>query len=180
MLSGPQVGCISFRFYIKPQRAPGLRNPLPGCISFRFYIKPQQGSHFYPFGRRCISFRFYIKPQLDWRRIACISVVSHSVSTSNHNHWERDLMRLLVVSHSVSTSNHNLILLMLSILLLYLIPFLHQTTTTENVYKLNGRLYLIPFLHQTTTSCIERITLFQLYLIPFLHQTTTSGYTCYT
>ena len=38
----------------------------------------------------------------------------------------------------------------------------------------NGQLYLIPFLHQTTTLHLNDSVGIGLYLIPFLHQTTTS------
>ena len=34
-------------------------------------------------------------------------------------------------------------------------------------------LYIIPFLHQTTTMCASKTESMQLYIIPFLHQTTT-------
>ena len=59
---------------------------------------------------------------------------------------------------------------------LYLIPFLHQTTTGGGRLYNALRLYLIPFLHQTTTcqDCCPHGR--GLYLIPFLHQTTT--WTC--
>ena len=121
------------------------------CISFRFYIKPQLSIARITPTIRCISFRFYIKPQPAPTASATANVVSHSVSTSNHNHQphsrrgravvshsvstsnhnRRPCRRcwLYVVSHSVSTSNHNLLLTILVCLKLYLIPFLHQTTT---------------------------------------------------
>ena len=57
--------------------------------------------------------------------------------------------------------------------LLYLIPFLHQTTTRSNFASSCLLLYLIPFLHQTTTCLFGTILSNLLYLIPFLHQTTT-------
>ena len=55
----------------------------------------------------CILFHFYIKPQ----RYACCQYVN------------------VVVSYSISTSNHNEPLVVPSNEVLYLIPFLHQTTT---------------------------------------------------
>ena len=58
--------------------------------------------------------------------------------------------------------------------MLYLIPFLHQTTTIVFWLFFGCLLYLIPFLHQTTTITYQRLWRLQLYLIPFLHQTTTS------
>ena len=59
--------------------------------------------------------------------------------------------------------------------MLYLIPFLHQTTTLRICIFFNNQLYLIPFLHQTTTPLSPGIYIAKLYLIPFLHQTTTRG-----
>ena len=56
-------------------------------------------------------------------------VVSYSISTSNHNHYFLYQMFATVVSYSISTSNHNRFNVTLITLALYLIPFLHQTTT---------------------------------------------------
>ena len=61
---------------------------------------------------------------------------------------------------------------------LYLITFLHQTTTLLFGPKLRYWLYLITFLHQTTTYDIVRSYYGLLYLITFLHQTTTSHVSC--
>ena len=80
---------------------------------------------------RCILFHFYIKPQQRCR-------------------W---CWRCRVVSYSISTSNHNL----------------------RKCPECSNRLYLIPFLHQTTTSWLRAVIGYSLYLIPFLHQTTTAG-----
>ena len=59
----------------------------------------------------------------------CRWVVSYSVSTSNHNCSLVFLFSVFVVSYSVSTSNHNYIYCGNFIDTLYLILFLHQTTT---------------------------------------------------
>ena len=84
-----------------------MKNLADGCISFRFYIKPQQGSHFYPFGRRCISFRFYIKPQpLGARPDAASRCISFRFYIKPQPDTV-DVVDITVVSHSVSTSNHN-------------------------------------------------------------------------
>ena len=100
---------------------------------------------------RCILFHFYIKPQLSRRKKYYLSVVSYSISTSNHNFQSQMLSAQTVVSYSISTSNHNLQIIGLIINLLYLIPFLHQTTTFNLFPFIVSLLYLIPFLHQTTT-----------------------------
>ena len=122
---------------------------------------------------RCILFHFYIKPQ---RKRGCHSrpcVVSYSISTSNHNQECVYLGSCSVVSYSISTSNHNTADLPSRYKGLYLIPFLHQTTTLCLDLRIELLLYLIPFLHQTTTLVVVIWISFKLYLIPFLHQTTT-------
>ena len=95
---------------------------------------------------------FYIKPQLARWSHLCVAIVSYRLSTSNHN------------LYSFKASSFSL----------YLIVFLHQTTTSFNTTAGFRKLYLIVFLHQTTTlTCQETLELL-LYLIVFLHQTTTT------
>ncbi len=77
----------------------------------------------------CILFHFYIKPQLNYGIFIFFTVVSYSISTSNHNLWA----------------------MYKTIIKLYLIPFLHQTTTSFHVIK-------------TSVSCI----LFHFYIKPQL------------
>ena len=79
-------------------------------------------------------------------------VVSYSISTSNHNSNIARIESGNVVSYSISTSNHNWCRGGLCRQVLYLIPFLHQTTTPLGFCLDFWRLYLIPFLHQTTTN----------------------------
>ena len=62
-------------------------------------------------------------------------VVSYSISTSNHNNYWKHAKRIGVVSYSISTSNHNSTINGSTVNVLYLIPFLHQTTTTRRVYR---------------------------------------------
>ena len=57
-----------------------------GCILFHFYIKPQQGTWYHNVFVCCILFHFYIKPQPCAQPKNPCSVVSYSISTSNHNH----------------------------------------------------------------------------------------------
>ena len=100
-------------------------------------------------------------------------VVSYSISTSNHNQRNLDYSGMPVVSYSISTSNHNIAVTYFPLCELYLIPFLHQTTTRLLEIRNPWWLYLIPFLHQTTTFSSSMVAISKLYLIPFLHQTTT-------
>ena len=100
-------GCILFHFYIKPQLTQFLILGFVSCILFHFYIKPQPNVYSGKNEYSCILFHFYIKPQLSDTKALSLCVVSYSISTSNHN------SQLLPFSGDV----------------LYLIPFLHQTTT---------------------------------------------------
>ena len=61
-------------------------------------------------------------------------------------------------------------------MLLFLILFLHQTTTNTKRNALGEVLFLILFLHQTTTVSYWRFIRVMLFLILFLHQTTTRLY----
>ena len=126
--------------------------------------------------KSCILFHFYIKPQQHILPNISFSVVSYSISTSNHNHVRsiKHAFRLYLIPFLHQTTTYGGP--DFATPLLYLIPFLHQTTTETLTLCPNGRLYLIPFLHQTTTSCCCKKNTSMLYLIPFLHQTTTSLY----
>ena len=143
--------CILFHFYIKPQQEAPASNRREGCILFHFYIKPQQLHYFKFIDMSCILFHFYIKPQHRSANVRYTFVVSYSISTSNHNILLLYIVFARVVSYSISTSNHNCGEWVERTSELYLIPFLHQTTTCCAQLLNKGRLYLIPFLHQTTT-----------------------------
>ena len=58
------------------------------CILFHFYIKPQHGTGFCVGCTCCILFHFYIKPQQKVCYFVNFSVVSYSISTSNHNQYD--------------------------------------------------------------------------------------------
>ena len=82
-----QSCCFSFQFYIKPQRLLHIKDVNQSCFSFQFYIKPQRLRFAIGPQTSCFSFQFYIKPQLWQTTGAQCGVVSHSNSTSNHNHF---------------------------------------------------------------------------------------------
>ena len=100
----------------------------------------------------CILLKFYIKPQHTANVYNLLYVVSYRNSTSNHNmsHWRATSQG--VVSYRNSTSNHNSRAYPNSLMSLYLIEILHQTTTVTAAAQLLAQLYLIEILHQTTTS----------------------------
>ena len=106
------------------------------CILFHFYIKPQHIVRITLNYSSCILFHFYIKPQHWFDRKYPFVVVSYSISTSNHNCVAPYLLAFFVVSYSISTSNHNSMRAMNWMCQLYLIPFLHQTTTNGS-YRIN-------------------------------------------
>ena len=100
-----------------------------------------------------------------------LAVVSYSISTSNHNIALITRFVCCVVSYSISTSNHNFRVVRTNFEWLYLIPFLHQTTTINGCFSSATWLYLIPFLHQTTTpfeliKCDCCCILFHFYIKP--------------
>ncbi len=80
----------------------------------------------------------------------------------------------VVVPYSISTSNHNAWLRIVNRYRLFLILFLHQTTTVWSCRRRLIKLFLILFLHQTTTISGKYRSMVELFLILFLHQTTTS------
>ena len=101
------LGCISYYSYIKPQHDPNISDSERRCISYYSYIKPQL-SHvetFLPIS--CISYYSYIKPQL----FPLVNVV------------------MVVVYRTIPTSNHNLLMVKWRTRRLYIVLFLHQTTT---------------------------------------------------
>ena len=112
-----------------------LYYPPPGCISFVSYIKPQPSSKTSATKIGCISFVSYIKPQLS-------SIL---------------LQRSIVVYRSFPTSNHNYESEMKTFYLLYIVRFLHQTTTQALNLANTYLLYIVRFLHQTTTPLIKTI-----------------------
>ena len=59
------------------------------------------------------------------------SVVYYHVPTSNHNPLPIPPYRSKVVYYHVPTSNHNYLSCIAKIALLYIIMFLHQTTTNK-------------------------------------------------
>ena len=99
----------------------------------------------------CISSVSYIKPQQVHRAYQRIWVVYRPFPTSNHNQPKN-------TSYYVQ---------------LYIVRFLHQTTTNYLTYGEGNVLYIVRFLHQTTTVLARVSAGPLLYIVRFLHQTTT-------
>ena len=103
-----------------------------GCISSVSYIKPQQHHSSRIIPRRCISSVSYIKPQPQVQRISDALVVYRPFPTSNHNSSSLSLCLQGVVYRPFPTSNHNSSSLSLRLHGLYIVRFLHQTTTSPS------------------------------------------------
>ena len=143
--------CISSVSYIKPQLTALIATAWVCCISSVSYIKPQHiGGHSNSLNS-CISSVSYIKPQrCVCQRYACW-VVYRPFPTSNHNSRGMEAISLE----------------------LYIVRFLHQTTTIHLDERFIRVLYIVRFLHQTTTMMIVYLLSTMLYIVRFLHQTTT-------
>ena len=77
----------------------------------------------------CISYYSYIKPQLVRRHQFSLRVVYRTIPTSNHNVLLNWYTKHFVVYRTIPTSNHNVLLLVAGGVVLYIVLFLHQTTT---------------------------------------------------
>ena len=99
------------------------------CLSSCSYIKPQLISDAERKNNGCLSSCSYIKPQPSTETASLGSVVYHLVPTSNHNSLFSYFFTPFVVYHLVPTSNHNCIYFVLFYFKLFIILFLHQTTT---------------------------------------------------
>ena len=121
------------------------------CFLSCIYIKPQLPANNADLRFGCFLSCIYIKPQLTNLLILMIFVVSYLVSTSNHNVRKCELVShllfLILYLHQTTTER----MLMITQRGLFLILYLHQTTTIFRKYALNNWLFLILYLHQTTT-----------------------------
>ena len=137
--------CISSVSYIKPQLILALNVDLLCCISSVSYIKPQplKINSIPPFS--CISSVSYIKPQLQSSSIYSKSSCISSVSYIKPQLMLLKVMLFHVVYRPFPTSNHNLTIMCYFFCLLYIVRFLHQTTT---IHCLNAEL----------SSCISSVS----------------------
>ena len=87
----------------------------------------------------CISYYSYIKPQPNGWCSAVHGVVYRTIPTSNHNTSACVLPMRFVVYRTIPTSNHNPPRPRTLSLWLYIVLFLHQTTTTEAFHEKHAR-----------------------------------------
>ena len=127
-------------------------------------------------------------------KLNVIGVVYHLVPTSNHNGNSKRNLKAQVVYHLVPTSNHNTEYRLLFEYRLYIILFLHQTTTyvrmlidgaccisscsyikpqlaSCTIINRDVVYHLVPTSNHNPSSFASNVSL--LYIILFLHQTTT-------
>ena len=123
--------CISSVSYIKPQLLTILAAAIAGCISSVSYIKPQLSGDLRLRRYGCISSVSYIKPQRVTSLVGGAIVVYRPFPTSNHN--VRMLSEIFkdVVYRPFPTSNHNGYRPSPTDDTLYIVRFLHQTTTAD-------------------------------------------------
>ena len=100
---------------------------------------------------RCISYYSYIKPQHKRDVHYIVGVVYRTIPTSNHNGWVVRMIKLCVVYRTIPTSNHNR-----CPTLNKLVGVVYRTIPTSNhnelpVFNIWWKLYIVLFLHQTTT-----------------------------
>ena len=121
----------------------------------------------------CISYYSYIKPQPQAIRNKPVLVVYRTIPTSNHNSSWLCVTLAEVVYRTIPTSNHNFRGYLNLVEQLYIVLFLHQTTTWDWMSSSDDKLYIVLFLHQTTTIILMSLPSQRLYIVLFLHQTTT-------
>ena len=127
------------------------------------------------FSFSCLSSCSYIKPQHYSINLSSNVVVYHLVPTSNHNLFYClfffDVLFIILFLHQTTTLRQR----KEKACSLFIILFLHQTTTASVSRPLTELLFIILFLHQTTTAALGRSSDVELFIILFLHQTTTNG-----
>ena len=149
-------GCISSVSYIKPQLSSGQRKGL--LVVYR------------PFPTSNHNFLLLV--------LSMLLVVYRPFPTSNHNRYADYKKDMLVVYRPFPTSNHNLWKNVDISKELYIVRFLHQTTTSGCLGWGVPKLYIVRFLHQTTTGGHLLLLCLRLYIVRFLHQTTTTAPSC--
>ena len=127
--SGTAQSCISSVSYIKPQLQKAPKASEICCISSVSYIKPQLSFVILVLNNGCISSVSYIKPQQNVPSPFVPKVVYRPFPTSNHNTCLPIFTLPSVVYRPFPTSNHNYHYVYKGHPALYIVRFLHQTTT---------------------------------------------------
>ena len=161
------ICCISSVSYIKPQHS------FEWCKRFQVVYRPFPTSNhnIVDLGsitaESCISSVSYIKPQLSWKILLNNSVVYRPFPTSNHNWTIAWNLFVSVVYRPFPTSNHNSESYLYYFKWLYIVRFLHQTTTMQSsspicLCCISSVSYIKPQLrryrHQFASCCISSVS----------------------
>ena len=143
--------CLSSCSYIKPQPSDFMRWNSSTLFIILFLHQTTTICASIPLTLCCLSSCSYIKPQLVDERRSAVEVVYHLVPTSNHNPRRALPRSSFVVYHLVPTSNHNRDRRRHpSVVVVYhLVPTSNHNTALVNLTR--RQLFIILFLHQTTT-----------------------------
>ena len=173
-LTNPKsLRCISSVSYIKPQPRSTRSCSVLGCISSVSYIKPQPLGVVLPLPLSCISSVSYIKPQPLNQGTQSREVVYRPFPTSNHNATQRHAQDRAVVYRPFPTSNHNDLYYQDVLNQVVYRPFPTSNHNPDREVMSTEKLYIVRFLHQTTTTFRMEPHKTLLYIVRFLHQTTT-------
>ena len=143
--------CISYHFYIKPQLRV-IRIPAPGVV----YLIISTSNHNVA-GFVLVKLRLYILSFLHQTttgaQCLCAGTLLYILSFlhQNHNYGTSNVGADLVVYLIISTSNHNLAY---SLIKRAAVVYLIISTSNHNImgiYHILPMLYILSFLHQTTT-----------------------------
>ena len=133
------LSCLSSVSYIKPQPARGCDAAPTRCLSSVSYIKPQLSCFRWRCCRCCLSSVSYIKPQQSRISLLCCEGCLSSVSYIKPQPSGRWTAPARVVYRLFPTSNHNNLAYYLRLCRLFIVCFLHQTTTSIGVLCLTSR-----------------------------------------
>ena len=163
--------CFLSRIYIKPQPWVLLEQSKKRCFLSRIYIKPQQRRDDQGRGLGCFLSRIYIKPQLLQLLSACALCCFLSRIYIKPQHLSSTCRPFYVVSYLVSTSNHNSSPINHDVNELFLISYLHQTTTSISRCSADwccflSRIYIKPQLARANNLSREGCFLSRIYIKP--------------
>ena len=131
-----------------------LEPAVTSCISSVSYIKPQQGIG----NKRWCTVVYRPFPtsnhNLRLRYVVRLLVVYRPFPTSNHNSLNNCTNKAAVVYRPFPTSNHNHVLLQATWSLVVYRPFPTSNHNFEVMKLLGHVLYIVRFLHQTTTALL--------------------------
>ena len=164
-LGGPLPRCISYYSYIKPQRCaepsvyvrvvyrtiPTSNHNSKLKQETRYWVVyrtiPTSNHNYLKYGYFIIFVVYRTIPTSNhnkkWQLSLIAWVVYRTIPTSNHNLSFALVFFSSVVYRTIPTSNHNTLLLRWSMPMLYIVLFLHQTTTSPQ--NLNSKLSCISY-----------------------------------